>query len=242
MKDPHFLLDEGATALERRLLEAGAREQPSAACREAALSAIGLGTGVALASAGAAAASASAAKDGLGWALSKWWLIGGGLLAAAGSAVWAMWPAETVAPLTARAPMVEATARSLPLQGSVGPAPVTQAEPPTLAPSAAPAASERRPQPAARSSGDASIQGQIDLIDRARNAVRAHQPATALQAVSEYYQRYPQGVLGQEAQLLRIEAVLQQGDRATAERMFDSYEARYPNSALAARVRRLLGR
>ncbi len=238
------MVDDEASPFERTLLEAGAREQPSAACRAAALSAIGLGSSVALASAGATTAGRSAAESGLGWAVSKWWLLGGGLLAAAAGGAWTLWPTETIKP---PATLVLATGTSLSpsaLQPASEPAPVTsiEAPEPAQALNTPRAASERRAQPAARTAGEASIQGQIDLIDRARNAVRAHQPAGALQAISEYHQRYPQGVLGQEAQLLRIEATLQQGDRATAERMFDAYEARYPSSALATRVRQMLGR
>ena len=62
-----------------------------------------------------------------------------------------------------------------------------------------------------------------------------------MDALDTYRKRYPNGVLGQEAAMLRIEALLGRGDRATAQRVGEQFLKFHPKSALAPRVRLLLG-
>ena len=62
-----------------------------------------------------------------------------------------------------------------------------------------------------------------------------------MSALSEYQRRFPGGVLAQEAMLLRIEALVAQGDQASAARLGRQFLARYPRSQLAARVKTLIG-
>jgi outer membrane protein assembly factor BamD (BamD/ComL family) len=61
-----------------------------------------------------------------------------------------------------------------------------------------------------------------------------------LAALDDYQRRFPRGVLQQEAAMLRIEALLARGDKATARRLSQRFLEQYPRSALAARVKNLL--
>ena len=240
MKDPQPLLDDGATELELRLLQAGDADRPSAKARQAALAALGLSGAVLSASSSAAAATAgsTALPSGARFLAVKWWAMGA-LVTAGGVGVGyatltsspAGTPSAVVVPRVSQLPLVT-TAAPLPepeLPASASPALTTSRERPTS------------PQPRSSSSaGSLGIQEQIVLVDRARAAVAAQQPATALAALDEYQRRFPGGVLAQEATLLRIDALLARGDRASAARLGRQFLERYPRSPMAARVKTLI--
>jgi TolA-binding protein len=243
VKDPQRLLDAGATELELALLQAGDADQPSAHARQAALAALGLGAAVLSAPAPAAAATGSAAAlSGTRLLVAKWWLMAA-LVTASGAAGLGY---ATLAKAPVPPPSVHAPARRLqpvatPLSVVLSaPEEPSAAPPPVLAPSTP----ERQlPTPARVPKGASGpgIEAQIALIDRARAAVAAHEPAQAMSALSEYQRRFPGGVLTQEATLLRIEALVAQGDQASAARLGRQFLARYPRSQLAARVKTLIG-
>jgi TolA-binding protein len=81
---------------------------------------------------------------------------------------------------------------------------------------------------------------EIVALDEARSALRDRQPARALAAIDDYARRFPGGMLGQEAAVLRIEALMAKGDRAEAARFGRRFLAAYPASPLAPRVRTML--
>jgi hypothetical protein len=54
--------------------------------------------------------------------------------------------------------------------------------------------------------GTASIRDEIDLLDRARSALRRGTPDLALAVIREYFARYPGGELRAEAEVVRREA------------------------------------
>lgn len=240
MKDPQFLLDDGATELELRLLQAGAADGPSVKARHAAMAALGLSAAVLSASAPAAAGSPALAS-GVRLISAKWWAMGAlvtvtgaaglGYVALAGSH--ATSPTAQATPQRPRAQLVSASPVAEPTAPVASAAPVLPVTP----------APERPLSPQLHSSSSAGtpgIQEQIALIDRARAAVVAHQPSTAMVALDEYQRRFPGGVLTQEAALLRIDALLARGDRANAARLGHQFLARYPRSAMAGRVKALI--
>ena len=75
---------------------------------------------------------------------------------------------------------------------------------------------------------------------RARGVGRGSVPA-ALGALDDYQRSFPHGVLGQEAAVLRIEALVKGGNTAAAKALADRFLAANPQSPHAPRIRRLVG-
>ena len=82
---------------------------------------------------------------------------------------------------------------------------------------------------------------QAALVDRARAALASGDAATAARLADEYDARFPSGVLGQEATVVRIQALVMRGDIASARVLGERFLAENGASPHAARVRRLLG-
>jgi hypothetical protein len=139
-------------------------------------------------------------------------------------------PALTAAPV----PAAPATARpSTPAAGSRqrtrrSMADVSDAPQPALP---APAAAQALPAPLAR---------EIALLDAAERAERRHDHGAALAALDEHARAFPDGALRAEAQVLRISALLAQGDQAAAREQGRLFLSRFAPSPLAARVRSML--
>jgi len=240
VKDPQPLLDDGATAFELALLQAGDADQPTPKARQAALAALGLSGAVLGASSPVAAAAGSAVPSwGTRLLAAKWWTIGALVTASAAAGLgYATWHGEPAPTPSAKAAPQRAQPRSVAL--ATPPAGPDVAAPPSPAITSA---QERVSSSLPRSPSSASnlgIQEQIALIDRARGAVAAHQPAAAMAALDDYQRRFPRGVLTQEATLLRVETLLARGDKTGAVRLGRQFLERYPRSAMAARVKALI--
>jgi len=238
VKDPQRLLDGAASPWELQLLRAGSSERPSDTSFRTAMAAAGVGMGLGL----AARVAAAGAVDRLGAFARlgglKSWLIRAVVscsILGGGAANFHRGAAES----------------TLASSSSNSPVPVESAKPPsvvraTLELAAKGSSLPLRPSPNAptRVQGanhSLGILGQIELIDRARSAAASGDPSLVLGVVDEYDHRYPSGVLGQEATLLRIEALTARGDRPAASRLMRSFLARHPHSLLAPRVHALLG-
>jgi TolA-binding protein len=103
-------------------------------------------------------------------------------------------------------------------------------------PPAAPTALEP-PRPPALGLGQ-----QVAALDRARDALASGNAAGALRLVDEYDRQFPRGALAQEATALRIEALVQQGNRDAAGRLAERFLDANPRSPHAARIRLLVQR
>ncbi len=112
---------------------------------------------------------------------------------------------------------------------------------PPAATAAPPATAPRAPVARASRPASESISEQIAELDRARAALDAGSTERALHLVDAYEASYPSGALVQEAELLRVEALVRAGNRPDAERAGKRFLAAYPKSPHAARVRALLG-
>jgi hypothetical protein len=86
--------------------------------------------------------------------------------------------------------------------------------------------------------GDSALTEEVRALDEARRALREAEPSRALTVLER--SRY--GVLAAEAAVLRVEALLQLGQRAAAEREAAPILARNPAGLHATRVRALLRR
>lgn len=137
-------------------------------------------------------------------------------------------PAEPPAPRAQATPIADADSRPKPL----------------------PKASRPRPQtaPPPAPGGDAEprlqfgVSEEIAVLDRARAALARGDANRALDALRERQQRFGQGALGPEADVLQAEALLRLGRMGAARRLVQRFLKTYPQSPHAARMRSLLDR
>lgn len=206
MKEPKRLLSHGATDFERQLLRAVVSERPSALLRSRMQRGLGLVGPLAW---------ASNVKAMFGTAASK--VTGGvavGLVVAGGFAAVQLMPGSSSPPSSSAAPAVapaveappEAGGTSHPASdpaamiaagaenGAVEPAPEARALPVETA------VGEQAP------SDDGQLREEIALIDAARAALQRGDRDQARASLSSYRERFPNGVLSREANVLRRRA------------------------------------
>ncbi|WP_437722113.1 hypothetical protein [Sorangium sp. So ce861] len=266
MTDPKRLGEEETTEFERALLRSWKHESPPASARARALAIAGLAGGTSAApGAPAAPAPAPAPKATAGKLLSlaKWSLgmaIGAGLIGAGAALLRPPAPpsaagpssepqvalatptpgeppAASAPPVAPVSPPSEPEARApVPLQASAlpSPAPAPIASPPRSK-SAAPRARSAPVTPTD------TLGEQVAMIDHARDALGAGDAAGCLSELDAYDRRFPRSAMGEEATVLRIEALLRLGDRARAADLGQRFLASRPTSPHAAGVRALLG-
>jgi outer membrane protein assembly factor BamD (BamD/ComL family) len=80
------------------------------------------------------------------------------------------------------------------------------------------------------------------MIDEARAAMNQHNASAALVSVDRYAAKYPEGIFRQEARILRILAIDEQGDHTRATALARAFLASYPTSAHVARIERIAKR
>ncbi len=236
MSDPTRLLASAdATDLEKKLLDSWADERPTQASRDKTLAMLGLAGGATAAGAGAASIAPKAAAAG--WAAIAKWIgisaiaIGAGVTGVV-VASHARHAEESAPPAATNEParVVEKTAPVA--------KPVETQAPVTIEIPAAPhATSQAKVAPPAAS----TLAQQVAAIDRARGALDSGDAARARHLVDAYESEYPSGTFTQEAEAIRIDALLREGNRAEAERAGKRFLGTYPKSPHAARVRTLLG-
>ena len=213
MSDPVRLFESSDSALERQLLGVARAEKSSSEARAKTLAALGI-TGTAALSATAVGALATRASVAAGKTLWAKLLIG---LSAAG--------AIAIAPPVYRAWQrhqalgAHATAARSTTTGTL------EISAPLAEQAAAPAVTLAR---------------ELAALDAARTAVAHQQPRRALALLEAYTRAYPDGTLGPEAEILRIDALSQGGQGTAARRHAEAFVRRHPNSVLAARARQYL--
>jgi hypothetical protein len=220
MKDPERLLDGDGTEFERALLGAIAAERPSRDLQRK----MRLGLGLVGVGAVAKSASASFQKVALAGMVVAGLVTGGAVVA---KHELSKRPEETArVAMSARAPVVA------PVEAKP-----TATEPiPTTLPEVR--KSEERPKSAAVLSKAQvpDIREEIRLLDQARSAVKGGESSQALRLLSKYDQRFPQGQFRQEVQVLRIEALKQNGESERAAALAKKFLAEHPKSPHVERV------
>ncbi|MFZ6177230.1 RNA polymerase sigma factor [Nannocystis pusilla] len=122
-----------------------------------------------------------------------------------------------------------------PVQSQPGSQPVALAAAVTPAPPAS--APPAPPAPARRSRGEEpSLAAELDLVESIRAALLAADDRTTLELVARHQRRFPAGVFAQETAAAAIEARCRLGEHDRARREAAAFLARWPASALAARV------
>ncbi len=187
--------------------------------------------------AGAATASIAPKAAAAGWAaLAKWIAVSaiavGGAVAAI-TVVSHARHADEVAPIATNAPA--------PLANAKAPAPIETTEATPQAPATIELRETHHAQAKVAPPAASTLAQQVAALDRARSALDSGDSARARHLADAYEAEYPGGAFTQEADVVRIDALVHENNRAEAERAGKRFLAAYPKSPHAARVRTLLG-
>lgn len=147
-----------------------------------------------------------------------------------------MSPSDALAPKTPDAPREPAIEAARP---AVTP---PEAGPPTRRVSARRVTSPVPPAPIVAGPTRApafELAEEVLILDRAKTALAAAEPAAALELLDAYDRDAPAGALRPEAHALRIDAVLASGDRAAASVLARDFVARFPDHHLRLRYAEL---
>lgn len=224
MKEPKRLLSHGATDFERQLLRAVAAERPSALLRSRMQRSLGLVGPLAWASNvkamfGSVSSRISGSRLAAGAAVAAV-VVAGGIAAYQALPERADEP-ELTAPAAASAPMAavetaaatEVEGRAVNHPGADAPAvDAPAAVPPGAAPdgvASAPAAAPDAPAAApavAGESEDNRLREEIALLDGVKAALQRGEREQARQSLDTYRERFPDGILRREANVLRRRA------------------------------------
>jgi hypothetical protein len=261
VSDLRPIVQDDPTERERALLGSARLDSPPAGSREGVLAALGLAAVTTTAGAGAAVTATTG-----GVAVVVKWLvvgaIGGGITL---GAVFAMRPSTRPGASHPVAGVAAAQHADEPGPGAAGalkepPAPPASPALPEalgdvpsepLAPAArvpdpavarsAPAAPVPSASPPAIASGSqARLAAEVAALQRTRQSLASGEPAAALRSLDDYDQRFAQPILGPEAMVLRIEALIAAGRVDIARQIAGGMLAAQPDSPYARRVRSLL--
>jgi hypothetical protein len=236
-----------SSALQRRVLDETAREEPSPELRDRMARALGVSAAAVASSAALAKTAAAASKVAVGASASTtpvlpWVTVGvlGLALTGAivGTQVWKTGPSPQPAPAV-RASAPEPAVESAPA------APVL----PLAAQPAASALAVPRPESSAMPAGrrlrtaspPADVREQTSLVDAARDAVASGAADKALALLRQYQDKYPGGIFRPEAAALKIEALARLGRSAEVHALANRFVAEYGDGPLTDRVRRVAG-
>ena len=87
---------------------------------------------------------------------------------------------------------------------------------------------------------DDSLRAELGILDGARAALEARNPAEARHALDSYAQRFPQGHLKPEAAVLRLAVLVRQGERVAAKSLGRELLASESYKTYEPRIRSLL--
>lgn len=96
-------------------------------------------------------------------------------------------------------------------------------------------------QPPAKAASD-SLTKELRMIEAARRSPARGDGAGAIKHLNDYGRQYPKGRLRAEASVLRIEALMAEGDRTAASRLGKALLKQSPNGPYARRIRSVLER
>lgn len=223
MNDLRRWPDGDPNELESRLLAAARGERVPAVLRER------MASGLTASLSGGLATSASAAR-GLLFSKAKLW----GVLALIAIAV----PAFHALRTTHR----DATPRATRQSGARDATPAAPIAVLAVERAASEPAPASEPAAAVASRDSSALRAEVALLDRARRALRSGSGDDALALLARHDRAFSAGALMPEAEALRIETLLHQGDRQSAAQRYKRFSARYPEHPLGERIARLLER
>jgi len=246
VNDPVRLVD-GPNEDAAALLEAWSGERPSHEARRRAM-ALAAGVGASAAALGAATGAgavgtkAAIATTASKLALAKWVVVGAlAATAAAGAGVLAMRARPSSEPA---APVATAIAPAETIAPAAQP-PVAPAIP-VLTPNELPTAKAEARETSATSATStarvvdpraSSVARELDIVDRARAAVRAGDGEGALALLDAFDAEFPKSSLADEVVVIRVDALAKTGRTDRAAELARAFVARKPASPYAARLR-----
>jgi hypothetical protein len=171
----------------------------------------------------------------------KWWAITGGTLVV-GAALWMHADRGMPAAVPAARHTVPTSSQQLPAASLPAALAPSEAAPlaPDLAATPPVVVSPVHPTAGAKPTSPQSIADEIALLDSARNLLAQRQPRAALSVLDRYRKQHANGTLRQEANLLRIEALVGVNDLPTARRLAGRFLAENPASPHGNRIRSLV--
>jgi hypothetical protein len=212
MKDPRRLLDGDGTEEQRALLRAAALEEPTPDGRARLLGALGVTAPSVVDPTAHAPSTAPGALTAGSSAVSATKLV---LLALGGAAILGagalLWSRSEPAAPRDVPPAHSAVPSALPTDDQVA--------------------------PAAEAAG--SVAREIEAIERVRSELGRKDGSAALTALGRYASEHPAGVLAHEADVLRVEALLQAGDASAALELAQQLLGRHGDSPHRARLEAL---
>jgi hypothetical protein len=241
MNDPRRLLDGGGGPLEAKVLRSACGDVPPPEGKARLLGAMGLAAATTTAAgAGATSAAMSGAKGALAIA-GKWLVLGGMGAAVAAGTVHVVRPfiAPTRPPVVAQSPTPSVMKIAAPsVHAPPSPRSIDSTEPaiePPAMPTPAPA-----PRVPAHTGDDDALTEELPYIDRARRSLAEGEPADAIVSLNAYELRFIHPRLAEEAQVLRIEALVRLGKTEPARSVAERFLRADPASPYAKRVQSLL--
>jgi hypothetical protein len=214
MKDPRRLLDGDGTEEQRALLRAGALEEPTPDGSARLLAALGVTATSAVESTAQAQSTATGgltAGSGTVSAIKVVVLaIGGAALLGAGAMLWA----RSEKPAGVEAPK-------------------------SAGESAAQRHGDEREEATPKGEAPGSVALEIEALERVRSELARKDGQAALTALSRYASVHPHGVLAHEADVLRVEALVLEGDAAAALELAKQLLGRHGDSPHRARLEAL---
>jgi hypothetical protein len=257
-------MDGDGDGFERELLEAARRDRPRAGAVLRGAAVLGLAassasiTATTAGTASAAGAKASGAVLGSA-SLAKWLGIGAavGLVTTSGARIVSDPEILTALvhqnPTTKSAPVAEGSRRAAPTPVIAVPAhepseptpPDVVGQETSLTPAPAKAHNvaavpvEATESPASKATAPPSLAAEVSALERARRSLLAHRPNEVFRALDEYAAARKTSVLEAEAELLRIEALLQSGQQRRAIEAARKALNQAPNGPHAARLREI---
>jgi len=246
------LVDGGATATERLLLQAGIDEAPpNRAGRQRALAALGLAVGTSTL-AGAAEAALGLPK-GVALVQAKW-LVFGAISAAAAVGTVEVWtnrdtatfpatssaslgrkattPARDSSPMESAAPLTRGAPSRMRVPRSAAPSLESAVRVPATLPPSPPAEVVTSPS---------ELVAQVAALDRARAALRAGSARQSVALLDRFDRSYPRSSLAPEATVVRVSALLALGQRARATDLVRAYCRSGGRGAYGHRLMALVG-
>lgn len=252
MREP--LLDSRDQDLEAQLLRAGKDVYLSPAAQGRLLTALGIAAGVTTAGQAAASVGFFGKLVGSKSIVVAASVVSAGALSAGIYLATPQAPEQSVVPAEVKALQTVRTTPPSGVGARQGPASASPGGVPEAALSDERRESEAKasePRPGVRSAKSAprgatthSKEGlgrELALVEAASRATKSGNGQLALQHLAEYRKGFPQGKLALEAQVLRIEALALAGHESEAARLSQAFLKRYPNSPVAARIRRYAG-
>jgi hypothetical protein len=241
MSEPRRLLEQGGSDFDAALLRSAREDAPSGASRRRTMVALGLagGTGAAVVATTATTTAATGLTGGSGTLALIKWIAGGaiaGLLTVGVATVVQPSRRDAAAVWQDPGPRAKTPAEAPPSEPRAPRAREPAPDPPREEASAARVAAA----PGTAKAGPPSLTEEIAAVDAARVALAAGDTSGALRALDDHDRKFPGGVLGPEATVVRIEALSLRGDHAAAVRLANAFLAAHPQSPHAQHLRSLL--